>query len=63
MGERLGGHDAAEGLTGIPRRIQCAATPPEVISLQIDHFLDALADVALSVAVRVLESRSNEDAA
>jgi len=63
MGERLGGHDAAEGLTGIPRRIQCAATPPEVISLQIDHFLDALADVALIVASRFLASLTDEDAA
>lgn len=52
----FGGHDEAEGLTGIHPRIHSTATPDEVIQVQTDAFLDALADVALSVAKRSLES-------
>lgn len=52
MVEDFRGHDALEGLTPIHVRIHSGATPDEVQRLQIDHFLDALADVALSVAVR-----------
>ena len=57
------GHDEAEELTGIPPRIQCHATPLEVMDLQIEAFLDALADVALSVAARSLATQQDEDAA
>lgn len=56
MAERFRGHDALEGLTGIPARIHSATTPEEVQRLQIDHFLDAIADVALSAAARNLAS-------
>ena len=49
-----------DGLTPIPRRIHCAATPDatepdndnELDRLAINHFLDALADVALAIARR-----------
>lgn len=57
MAERLRGHDALEGLTGIPARIHSATTPEEVQRLQVDHFLDAIADVALSVAARNIAAR------
>ena len=52
----FGGHDAVEGLTPIHPRIHSTATPDEVIQVQTDAFLDALADVALSVAERALAS-------
>ena len=55
MTERFGGHDAAEGLTPIHARIHSTATPDEVIRLQTNAFLDALADVVMSVAKRMLE--------
>ncbi len=50
----------ADGLTPIPRRIHCAATPGatesdnenELDRLAINHFLDTLADVALAIARR-----------
>ncbi len=41
-----------EGLTGIPLRIHCATTPDEVTELQVNAFLDTLADIAISVAKR-----------
>lgn len=50
----FGGHDAAEGLTPIHPRIHSTATPDEVIQVQINTFLDALADVAVAVAKRSL---------
>ena len=48
-----------DALTGIHRRIHCAATQheetlSETDKLQINHFFDVLADVALSVAKRRL---------
>ena len=55
MTEHFRGHDALEGLTPIGARIHCATTPLEVQQLRIEAFLDALADVALSVAARSLE--------
>jgi len=61
--ERLGGHDVVEGLTGRPPWLHSATTPEEVQRVQIDRFLDALADVALSVAARSLQSRTGEDVA
>ena len=51
-----------EGLTPIHTRIHSDATPDEVTRLQIDSFLDALADVALSVAARSLESDGGGEA-
>ena len=60
MDERFRGHDEPEELTSIHTRIHCAATPDEVQQLQIEAFLDALADVALSVAARSLESQGGE---
>ena len=49
------GHDAAEGLTGNHPRIHSGATSEESKHVQIATFLDALADVALSVACRIAE--------
>ena len=48
------GHDEPQGLTPIHPRIHSGATPDELMTMQIDQFLDALADVALSVAARSL---------
>ena len=62
MTEHLRGHDAAEGLTPIGARIHSAATPLEVQQLQIATFLDALADMALSVARRIAESGEGDGA-
>ena len=50
---------AAHALTGIHGRIHCVATQheetlSETDKLQINHFFDVLADVALSVAKRRL---------
>ena len=57
MAERFSGHDAPEGLTPIPARIHSATTPEEVQQLQITAFIDAIADVALSVAARNIAAR------
>ena len=48
-----------DALTGIHGRIHCAATqqdgtPSETDRIQINHFLDVLADVVLSIAKRRL---------
>ena len=59
----FGGHDEAEGLTGIRLRIHSIATPDEEIQVQIDAFLDALADVAMRVAERKLASGGGGEAA
>ena len=58
-----GGHDATEGLTPIHPRIHSTATPDEEIQMQIDAFLDALADVAMRVAERKLASGGAGEAA
>lgn len=50
---------ALEGLTGIQSSIHCAATPDEVKQLQVSAFLDALAEMALSVAKRNTEGEGN----
>ena len=52
-----------EGLTCIPQRIHCAATPEgeplnEVDIISIETFLDALADVAMAVASRRLQGEN-----
>ena len=50
---------ASRGLTGIPRRIQCPATPDtpedgysETDMIVVKNFLNTLAEVALAVAAR-----------
>ena len=59
----LGGHDAAEGLTGAQLHVHFVATPDEEIQVQTDAFLDALADVAIHVAKRLVESGGAGEAA
>ena len=51
MDKHFRGHGAGEGLTCI----HAGATSEETEALQIAAFLDALADVALSVARRIAE--------
>ena len=63
MHSDFGGREALEGLTPIHRRIHSTATPDEEIQVQTDAFLDALADIALSVAKRALEARGESSAA
>lgn len=63
MAEHFRGHDAAEGLTPIHARIHSGTTSEETEALQIATFIDALADVALSVAARNLEPRDGVEAA
>ena len=53
---------ASNGLTCIQSRIHCPATQPDVEAeydelneIAIEHFLDVLAEVALSVAARGIE--------
>ncbi len=58
--------DAPNGLTGIPRGIHWRATTettegsPELDQIAIDHFLDTLTQVALSVASRKLSKEKGE---
>ena len=59
----LGGHDGAEGLTSRVPHIHSTTTPDEVIQVQTATFLDALADMALSVAKRLLGSGREGEAA
>ena len=56
------------GLTGIPQRIHCTATEDsggsevdELDRIDIENFLDALAQVALSVATRRAIKGQRED--
>jgi hypothetical protein len=60
VGFEEGGHGVGEGLTPIGPRIHCAATPPEVQQVHIAAFLDALTDVALSVARRTVDGGTGE---
>ena len=60
MDKRFPDHGAAEGLTGIHARIHSGATSEETKALQIAAFLDALADVALSVARRIAEQPADD---
>ena len=57
-----------DGLTGIPQRIHCPATDEsggsendELDRIDIENFLDALAQVALSVASRRASEGQGED--
>ena len=63
MASDVGGHHAAEGLTGASPPLHSTATPDEEIQVQIDAFLDALADVAMRVAERKLGSGGAGEAA
>ena len=63
MASDVGGHDAAEGLTGAPAPVHSTATPDEENEIETDAFLDALADVAVSVAKRLLDSGGEGEAA
>ena len=59
----FGGHDAVEGLTGADRDVHSTATPDEENQVQIDAFLDALADMGMRVAERKLASGGGGEAA
>ncbi len=57
--------DAFRGLTRIPRRIHCAATPDtdapdytEAERVMVDNFIKTLADVAIAAATRKRSERS-----
>ena len=57
-----------DGLTGIPQRIHCTATEDsggsendELDRIAIENFLDALAQVALSVASRRASKGQGDD--
>ena len=52
-----------EGLTGAHPDVHSIATTHEEMQVQIDAFLDALADVAIHVAKRLVESGGAGDAA
>ena len=55
---------ASQGLTCIPRRIHCAATPgtdedyTEAERVMVDNFLNILAEVAIAAATRKRSERS-----
>ncbi len=56
------------GLTGIPSAIHWPAThisggsePDELDRIAVEAFLDALADVALSIAARELAEKNNQE--
>ena len=58
----------SNGLTGIPESIHCPATQNsggsnthELDQITIENFLDALAQVAISVAARRTSKRQSED--
>ena len=55
-----------EGLTGIPDRIHCPATQTsggsstdELDDIAIDHFLNVLSEVAIAIAAREAEQRTD----
>ena len=55
--KEVNGNGHAEGLTRIPQRIHCAATPEgeasdEAEAIQLSHFYQVLAEVAMAVAKR-----------
>ena len=60
-------NEDVNGLTCIPHRIHCAATQEggdelsEVDRISIEHFLETLAEVALSVASRIIHKNSTKD--
>ena len=60
------GNDDQNALTNIPQRIHCAATQTqgdgngltETDRITLDHFFDTLAEVAMAVARREIQQRS-----
>lgn len=61
-------NSASNGLTGIPKSIHCPATQTsggssnhELNNIQVEHFLDTLAEVALSIAARELSEKQEQD--
>ena len=54
--------DSENGLTGIPQPIHCAATTDgggvldDIDQIQVDYFLQTLAQIALAVAARKVDS-------
>ena len=59
---------AQNGLTGIPDRIQCLASRntqeagyDELDDIAVEHFLDTLAEIALSVAAREANEKQERD--
>ena len=58
----FGGHEGVEGLTPKVPPVHSTTTPDEEFRVQTDAFLDALADVALSVAKRTLASGGEGEA-
>ena len=63
MDNDIGGHDAVEGLTDANRDVHSTTTDDQEMQVQIDAFLDALADVAIHVAKRLVESGGAGEAA
>ncbi len=60
-------NSALNGLTGIPKSIHCPATQDEceagyeLNEIAIDHFLDTLAEIALSIAARELSEKHDQE--
>ena len=60
-------NDEAEGLTGIPPRIHCAATPDtdeemtEADRIIVDNFNRVIAELALAIAARQDGKRDEQD--
>ena len=58
---------ASQGLTCIPRRIHCAATRDtaeelsELDRIDVDNFLNTLAEIALAVAARNAKGQDDRD--
>ena len=52
-----------EGLTGVHPDVHSTATDDQEMQVQIDAFLDALADVAIRVAKRMVGSSGAGEAA
>ena len=61
--------DSLNGLTPIPQPIHCAATTDgggsndqndELESMQVDHFLNTMARIALAVAARKVDTNGGE---
>ena len=60
-------NSAQKGLTCIPQRIHCPATQDtmeagndELDDINIEHFLDTLSEIALSIAARELSKKEEQ---
>ena len=62
-----GSNGASQGLTCIPPRIHCAATPDadeeysETDLIIVNNFLNTLAEIALAVAARNAQRQDDQD--